>query len=198
MVRLISRRPSKQELLRRLIMQRDGTRKVIGHFVVISGQHPGEGGMGCLEIRVGLVEGIPGAILIERDAFRTPELPPRNDQFVAKPTLIDVVAYVDHEIQILVGQVAKGGVVAVLVVLAGRQAELQPGGMRVGGWGRPGSTDGANLTTGKKPVPVHAVRFEPLNFRMDGVGELRVRGALTFAYDPAKPLIRRNFPTDPE
>jgi hypothetical protein len=74
--------------------------------------------------------------------------------------LVDVVAQVQDHVEVVLGQVPVGGVVALLDVLAGHEGQVQAteGAARVGAG--PGAADPAQVAAGPEPVPVAAARVD--------------------------------------
>src|SRR4029450_2049888 len=112
--------------------------------------------------------------------------------------LIQVVAQVQHQVQVLVGDVLVGGVVAVLVVLAGDHRQGQPRGGRPGGGQGAGPADRAQLPGGSEPVPVGAGRLQPLNLDVHGVGLGGLGEDGAGANDPLQVQVGRDLPGDRE
>ena len=80
-------------------------RVVVVDLVVVPGDHPREEPVRLLEVRVGLVEGVLEAVALEGEALRRER---RGDVGVshaarADPVLVDVVAEVDDEVDVLLG-----------------------------------------------------------------------------------------------
>src|SRR5262249_39528431 len=95
---------------------------VILHLVIVPRDDPWEGGVGALQVRIALVKGIAIAVLIDCARLLGAVLA----YVMAAPRgLVDVVSQVSHQIQVLLGNVAVGGVVALLVLLTGRIGEAQ-------------------------------------------------------------------------
>ena len=74
--------------------------------------------------------------------------------------LVDVVADVHDEVEIGRGHRAIGRVLAVLVVLAARDRELEPRERRAARGRGARAADGAALAAAREPVPVVARRLE--------------------------------------
>src|SRR4030095_9106018 len=111
-----------------------------------------------LQVGVGLVERVAPPVAIEVGGFRTAML---ADRRIPRRRLVDVVAQVDDEVEIVALEVVIGRVVAVLPVLAGGEGEAEPrgNGGRVGRGA--GTTDGRDLRAGAEAVPVGSPRLEP-------------------------------------
>ena len=89
--------------------------------------------------------------------------------------LVDVVAEVHHEIQVLTGHVFVRGEVTLLVVLARRDRESQAIDRRLRPRKRACAADGAQRVTGTEPIPVPAVGLEAGHFHVDRVRPFRRR-----------------------
>jgi hypothetical protein len=124
-------------------------------------------GVGGLEVAVGLVERVAGPVARQVGRLWAHVV---ARQVAARGVLVDVVAQVQHHVEVLLGEVAVGVVVAVLVVLARHERQVQASqrAARVGAG--LGAAQPAELAAGAEPVPVGPPRAQPLDLDVDGVG----------------------------
>ena len=78
--------------------------------------------MRSLQIGIALVLGVAAAIVVERRDERAGVL---TDSGAVRAVFVDIVPVVEDERQLLVGEVAIGGVIACLVILAARDPEAE-------------------------------------------------------------------------
>jgi hypothetical protein len=127
-----------------------------------------------LEVGVALVQGVAKAVLPQ--PFR---LPPHvgghvHSTSVAIGTdgvLVDVVAEVHDDVEILLGHPPVGRVEARSPVLARGERESEQVQMRTPHRGRLGASGRADLATGPEPVEVLAPRLEPRDLHMHRMGQ---------------------------
>ena len=122
--------------------------------------------MGRLECWVRLVERVPVPVALEREHLR-PVVHTRRrrpgPRLGLGPVLVDVVAEMDDQIDVLLGQAPEGGVVAVLPVLAGDERETE---LLASSGGRSAcAPDRALLRAGEEAVEVVAAGIESLDAR---------------------------------
>ena len=79
--------------------------------------------MSGLERRIGFVEGVTRAVIVERE-YRRRAMAPHGPAVVT--SFVDVIAEMDHEIQIVPRHVLVRGVVADFVLLTRCEGEAQP------------------------------------------------------------------------
>ncbi len=109
---------------------------VVGRLVVVPRADERDGAVQGLQVRVGLVERVPTAVVRERhDLVRRVGLA-HDDVLLAHgvlagAVLVDVVAEVQDDVDLLLREVAVGAEVAGLVVGAGHDAEAHPRGCGV-------------------------------------------------------------------
>ena len=104
---------------------------VVLDLVVVPGGDERVAGVGGLEVGVGLVLGVPEPVV---GAGRPARRRRGGGAGCAGRVLVDVVAQVQDQVEVLLGQVPVGGVVALLEVLAGDEGQVQAteGAPRVG------------------------------------------------------------------
>jgi hypothetical protein len=150
-------------------------------------------GVGGLTVAVGLVQGVtdPVAGQVGRLAADM-----AAGQVAPWRVLVDVVAQVQDHVEVVLGQVPVGGVVALLEVLAGHQGQVQAaeGAARVGAG--PGADHPAEVAAGPEPVPVVAARVEPVHLDVDGVGQRRGGGDAAPADHVPEPGAGGHLPVD--
>jgi hypothetical protein len=161
--------------------------------MIIPGQHERHRRMGRLQIWVGAIQGMaqPVAGQIRRGR---PDVP--SGLALGRGGLIQVIAQMQHQVQVLVGEVLVGAVVAVLKVLAGHHGQGQPPGRRPGGGQGPGPADRAELPAGPEPVPPGAGRFQPLDLDVHGVGLGGLGEDGAAAHDPPEAWVGGDLPVD--
>jgi hypothetical protein len=150
-------------------------------------------GVGGLEVAVGLVQGVtdPVAGQVGRLAADV-----AAGQVAPWRVLVDVVAQVQDHVEVVLGQVPVGGVVALLEVLAGHEGQVQAneGAARVGAG--PGAADPAQVAAGPEAVPVVAARVEAVHLHVDGVGQGRGGGDAAPADHVPEPRPGGDLPVD--
>jgi hypothetical protein len=150
-------------------------------------------GVGGLEVAVGLVQGVadPVAGQVGRLAADV-----AAGQVAPWRVLVDVVAKVQDHVEVVLGQVPVGGVVALLEVLAGHEGQVQAneGAARVGAG--PGAADPAQVAAGPEAVPVVAARVEAVHLHVDGVGQGRGGGDAAPADHIPEPRPGGGLPVD--
>jgi hypothetical protein len=183
-----------QEGVARLAVLGDLVGPVVVHLVVVPGDEPGEGGVGGLEVGIGLVLRVAVAVVLERDDLRTgvrAHVAARDRVFV-RAVLVDVVAEVDDEVEILARHVPVGRVVAVLVLLAGGEREVQ----RVRRTGRSGLRPAhrADLAAGTEAVEVLGAGPQAIELDVDAVAPLGSGLVLAAAHDAPEAVVERDLP----
>ena len=136
--------------------------------------------MGGLQLRIGLVPGVAVAVLLERGRLGS-QMDPRSrvDGSLRSGIFVDVVAEPDHEIGVLLGDVAVRRVVAAGVVLATGHGELRLGHRDRGIGRRTGRADRTDVLADAKAVVPHAwvERHDSVNTVPSlGSGDLRTTG----------------------
>ena len=125
---------------------------VVLDLVVVPHHQPGAGGVRILQRGVAPVLGVAGPVLVER-AQQPALVQARRHR--RRRVFVDVVAEKGHQVQVLGGQVAPGGIVAMVPALAAgdRQAQRRSG---IGRRGGARAADPALLAQRAKAVPVPA------------------------------------------
>ena len=166
---------------------------VVGDLVIVPDREPRRRGMGGLQVAVELVERITIAELRQRrrNANLMPSHQPRSPGL-----LVDVVAEVDHQVEVARGHVAIGREVALLVLLARGEGEAQP--LRRARGGRRGAraTDRTLRRARPEPVPVGTPRFQAARLRMNRMGQRRDGLFGAARDDPGKGLVLGDLPVD--
>src|SRR5207247_10960021 len=122
------------------ILPVDPARVVVLHLMVVPGDDPRERGVRRLEIRVGLVLRVPVAVV--RQAEAPPALGVLANDVAASVPLVDVITEEEDRVQILACEVGVRRVVALRVVLAGGEREVQRLRCRTDSWCGARSADG--------------------------------------------------------
>src|SRR5206468_11466032 len=112
------------------------------------------------------------------------------------PALVNVVAEVKHEIELLLGNAPVGGEEAVLIFLAAREAEPDLRNRCTGGRQRARAPDAAALRADRELVEVIARGLEPAHLDMDGMAELRMSDRRALLGDLAHARIAGDRPFD--
>ena len=158
---------------------RDAAGIVVLHLVVVPGDDERGGGVRIAQLRGALVERVQPAKLLER----------------AVPGLVDVIAEMEDEIGLLLGEIAVGRVRAADPRLAGGDGELQR--LAVAGRGqRARAADAAGLAVSEEAVVKPASRGEVGDLDVDRVGVLGERCDGAAATDLDEALVVRELPAD--
>ena len=163
----------------------------------------GVGGVRPLQVGIGLVDGVALPVVGEVEGVLAQALARCGDQVAAPARVrrvaaifVDVVAVMIDEGELLAREVAVGGVIAVLVILAAGDAELQ-GFRRGGGEGKgAGPAVDAFLAARLESVPVGPVGLEAGQLDMDAVAELGPGQLFALADDRREPSVRGDLPFD--
>ena len=145
-------------------------RVVVFHFVVVPREDPRARGMGGLQVRIRLVQGVARAVVVERVGLGGRVLA----HVVAAPgRFVDVVAQERDEIEVVPGHMPVGAEVALLVMLAGGKREPQL--VRLGGGAGRGARapDRARRVARREAVPVPAGRLEAADFDVNRMRPVR-------------------------
>src|SRR5690606_33434657 len=110
--------------------------------------------------------------------------------------LVYVVAEVDDQVQILLGDVVVGGVVAVVPGLAGGEHETQSARVAAPGGRGAGAARGRERRSGPEAVVVPAVRLQAPDLRVHAVGQLPGRGRLAATHHPGEGLVLGHLELD--
>jgi hypothetical protein len=143
---------------------------VVLDLVVVPGRHERVAGVGGLQVGVGLVEGVPDAV-----AGKVGRLGADVAANQARPraVLVDVVPEVQDHVEVLLGQVPVGGVVAALPALAAHHGERETLQRRPWVGAGLGPSEPAGVAAGAEPVPVVAAGCQPVDLDVDGVAGRR-------------------------
>ena len=150
---------------------------VVGHLVVVPGDHPRHQGVQGLEVGVGLVLGVPDPVVgqgedLVRGLGRADRVAPVGE--LAGAVLVDVVAEVHDETDVVaLGQVPVRAEVAGLPVAARDHPEPQVVHDGVAGRRSHGPADRGGGGAEAEPVPVAGGRAQPADVDLDGVVALR-------------------------
>jgi hypothetical protein len=90
--------------------------------MIVEGHEEGVRRVRTLQVGVALVLGVAAAIVVERRDERAGVL---TDGGAVRAVFVDIVAIVEDERQLLVSEVAIGGVLACLEILAARDPEAE-------------------------------------------------------------------------
>jgi hypothetical protein len=192
-VGLVPGRAPTQEPLARVQLLRAIVRVVVGDLVIVPRDDPRVRGVGRLQIRVGLVERIAQAIVVERHRLGPAVLAHARE---ARRVLVDVVAEKDDQVEVVAEHPPVGAEVAELPVLARGEGHAQAVERRVRRRGRARPADGAHLTARAKAIPVPARGLEAVDLDVHGVRPVR-RGRRRAALDDvAHALVGRDLPLD--
>ena len=174
--------------------------RVVGDLVVVPDGDDRRGRVQGLQVRVGLVTGVPDAVVGEGDDLVGRRVRPYDlvaGAVLAGAVLVDVVAEVQPRVQVAArGQMAVGGEVAALPVGAGDHAEAQAGGGGVGGRGGAGAGGGRVGAAGREAEPVVRGGREAAYVRLDGVVGGGGRGRRALGDDGRERLVQGDGPAD--
>src|SRR4030095_8561325 len=112
------------------------------------------------------------------------------------PELVDVVAQVDDEIQVLGGQVAKAGIVAALPVLAGDGGEGEAVGARARRRGGAGPAGRGDVAGRLEAGPVPAGWRQAPHLDVNSVRQRRVRDGPAVTHDGGEAVVGGDLPAD--
>jgi hypothetical protein len=198
-VGLVGIGPSLQEGLPRRVLFRDLVGVVVLHLVVVPRHDPRCGGVGGLQLGVGLVGGEPLPVVGQGDRFAPlgeADVAPVAHQRFVRGVLVDVVPDEQDEVGRLPGDLAVGGEVAVLVV--GARGERKP--QRVDGGAdrrrRLRPADRAQVAAGLEPVEVLPPWLQAGHVDVDAVDEVRVGDRLPGLDDRAELVVVGHLPAD--
>lgn len=141
--------------------------------------------------RVALVEGVAHPVVVQRVDRRTVVV---TDVAALGAVLVDVVAEVDDEVEVLAGYPAQRGVVALRVVLAVGGGE--PGGADMAGRCGTGPAEAAGPAERGEGVPVRTARTQAPDRYVHAVREGRRRGDGATRDDTAQGAVLGDDPAD--
>ena len=198
--RLVPGDPAEAELLRRRAVFRDVGGVVVVHLVVVPHGDPREPGVRQLQVGIGLVEGVAQSELVERDRLLG-VLGGKGDAAHAPgggvdAVLVRVVAEVQDEIEVLLGEMGERVVEAVLPLLAGAEREVD-GVDRAVRRRRARSRRLRRPVPDGEPVPVLAPRPEAAGVDVDGVGKVGGSHRPASTYDTPHRRVLGHLPCDP-
>ena len=181
-----------EELRYWVVLLIDCAGPVVFYLVVVEGDDPGVSGVGGLEVGVGFVLAVAGAVVVEGveggkgvDAGA-----------VLGAVLVDVVAEEEDGVDVGFGDVAVGDVVAVLVVLAGGEGEAEAVDLFRRRGGGAGASDGAGGVGVVEAVEELAVGGQAGDLDVDGVAEFGRGGGGAAAEDLVHGRVGGDLPTD--
>ena len=192
---------AQREERRRHIVLRPLRGPVVVHLVIVPHREPGSRGVRGHQIGVHLVLRIAAPIGGQVDHLVTEVLAHgrhRQARGIGRkalaPALVDVVAVAEHEIELLLGHAAIGGVIAGLVMLAAAHREAQLVEPRAGRRRGLCAPCQAALAAGVEAVPIGPCWGEAGHLDMHRMAKLRPgeRGALL--HDGGELGVRRHFP----
>ena len=167
-VGLVGRGAPGHEPVARVPVLRQLAGVVVVDLVVVPGHQPRAGGVGGLQVRVGAVQRVPAAVVLEGHHLGGVGVVPH---LVAAPGgLVDVVAHVQAQVQVAAGGVAVGREPALLPVRAGADREAQPLRRGVGPRRRAGAPHRAGEAALPEAVEVPALGLEPVDLDVQRVG----------------------------
>lgn len=199
-VRAVRGGAAQQELLRRDVVLGGLSRVVVLGLVVVPGDDEGVRGVGGAQIGVGLVEAVPQPVVLQRDRLPVVVGGEPAVGVVAGAAggvdgvLVEVVAEVEDDVDVLLGEVLVRGEVAVVVRLAGDGGQAQRAVAGAAGGRGAGPADGAGPRSGAEAVVEDAVGVEALDLDVDAVVELRVGGDRSAPHDAGEALVTGELP----
>ena len=167
---------------------------VVLHFVVVPGHGPGAGGVGGLQCRVALVQGVAVAVVGQRGRITQCVGAGQALGVFGRGVFVDVVAQKQHQVGLVVADMAPGGVVAMLPPLARRKRHAQAPRQCMQGGGGAGAAGGAGGLPQHEAVVVPAARLQPTHFHMHAVAALWCCGGLALLHDARKSFIVCQLP----
>ena len=189
-VSLVRRRPplQKHRSVGEVAVQVVGV--VVHHLVVVPGHEPRVGRVAGLQVDIALVVRVAGAVSLQRvghAAFVSAHL------VLLVAAFVDVVAHEQHQVQVLRGHVAVRGVVALLVMLARRQAHAQASHRLVQCRAGAGAAHRADRVAAGKTVPIMPPRLQPIGQHMQAVAPAGVGAQAPLAQGLAQSLVGKQL-----
>ena len=170
----------------------DLVRPVVVDLVVVEHDQPGERGVARLEVGIAPVLGVPVAVLLEGDRLARPLVHP--DRRRIGRALVDAVAHLHDEIEVLLCHVPVRREVAVRVRLARGQGE----GKTIRGCADSGSGAGAagrgHVAHRAEAVPVPGSGTQAADLDVDTVAELGSRQLDAAPHDAAEAVVAGDLP----
>ena len=178
---------------------RDLVRPVVVHLVVVPHHQPRRDRVRGLQVGVGLVLRVPlpvagqagglGAFVVARVAAA--------DHVAALLVLVEVVAQVQHQVRVVLGQPRVGGEVAVLVLRAAGERHGQRRRRLVQRGAGEGAAHRAEVPAGAEPVEVFAPRLQAPQLHVHRVRGFNPGVLDAAGYYPAHACVLRHFPRPP-
>ncbi len=190
--------PPYQELVVRQTVLGDVVGPVPLHLVVVQGHHPRRGRMRGLQVGVGAVECVPGAVLVQREDL-TGEVD--RHSLIAHTgrrtdtDLVDVVAEEQHHVVVPLYDVLIRRVVPVVEGLARRDRHRHRG-LLGRCWRRASTSDRTELALGAEAVEVVPPGPQTAYVDVHGVGVLRPSVRRPTSYHSAERLVLGDLPVD--
>jgi hypothetical protein len=157
--------------------------------------------MAGLQVRIHLMLGVAAPILVQAVDFGIHMVADILDWAgravpdPIRPALIDVIAVAEDEIQVgLRRNVAMGGEIALLIMLAADRGEAKASNIRTSRRERACPARQAALTPGRETVPIWPRRLEPRHFDVDAVAEFRPGDCGPLLHDGREPVVGRDLP----
>jgi hypothetical protein len=169
-VGLICRRAALQEHVHRHRFLGDDAGVVVVHLVIVPADGEWLRGVRPLQIGVRLVLREPGAVLVQRPRLRSSVA---AHLAVAPSRLVNVVAQVEHQREVLLGKVTERSEVSRLEVVARHERESHAPGDGIDRRQRARTADWALFASGVELVPVRPIGPQPRRFDVDGMGMRR-------------------------
>ena len=187
---LIGREAASHELLRRVGVFGRRRGVVVLDLVVVPDRHPRARPASCLQVRIGEVQGVALAVLVERERLAAAMAAHNVATEVPPVVLVDEVAEEDDEVGRPRREVGVGGEVPGLVVLATRRGQPELG--RIGA-GRGDPPDRAHRVPGAEAKRHRAVDVDD---DVDAVRLVRPRHDLSRVDDRRERLVVGELPRD--
>ena len=194
-VREVRRRATLRDGFERLVRVQVEVGVVVRELVVVPGHHPRVCLVSGLERLVRLVLGVPRAVVRQRRQRGGRRV--RAGASGQAGTLVDVVAEMDDELDVVLpDQIVERRVVAVGVVLARDEGELQVLGHGSVARRRAEPPDRALVLLGLEAVPVLALRFQASDLGVDRVDLLRPDARVAAVDDVQEARVLRDLEAD--
>ncbi len=175
---------------------------VVVDLMVVIGAEPRVRGAGGLQVRVHRLLRVADAIVAQRIGFAANIVAHRLDRAVegvehrARAIFVDIVAIVEDEVELLLCDMAVGGVVARLEMLAADRGEAHLVDFRAHRRQRAGEAGQALLAGAFEAIPVKPAWLEPRHLDMHRMGEFGVGRFLPLSGDGLESVILRHLPVD--
>ena len=166
-------------------------RIVVVHLVVVPREQPGAGSVRGLQIRVGLVQGVARAVVVQR---LHPAAIGVSHRIGGAGVFVDVIAQKQHQIELLPRHVAVRAVKPVLPALAGGVGQAQFARARIWRGRRARAPNAAGEITSMKSVKVPAVSGQALHFDVHRMRQLRHRHGLPLLHNLLELILVGDFP----